>query len=101
MNWVDDDLGTDVELLELEVLLRVQFNYSTEIWKIPSYQSEDKLERKIADVKAIYGGEDRLLIIYYGGHGRYNRDAQSIWQAYVRSLIKGGSVTAVHLDHEM
>ncbi len=83
MNWDDDDLGTATELSDMHALFQDCFNYSSEIWKIPSRHSEDALERKLSEVKVQFGGENRLLIIYYGGHGRLDPSSRSIWQAYV------------------
>ena len=86
LNWEGDDLGTDEELTELHNLFRSQFNFTVAIWKIPSVQAEDKLELKISKVKAEHGGENRLLIVFYGGHGKFGRDGRSIWHAYVLGL---------------
>lgn len=83
MNWADDDLGTDPELDELDALLRKTFNYSTEVWKIPSKQTEFTVGQKLAQIASQTAGENRLLIVYYGGHGRFDKSGRSIWQAYV------------------
>ena len=83
LNWVEDDLGTDEELFELHAQLQEQFNFTAEIWKIPSKLPEYELQKKITDVMAAHGGKDKLLIVYYGGHGKYDQNGQSIWQAYV------------------
>ena len=81
MNWADDDLGTDTELVDLDALFRETFHYSTEIWKIPSKQTEFAVGQKLAQITSQTAGENRLLIVYYGGHGCFDRDARSIWQA--------------------
>ena len=81
MNWVDDDLGTDTELAEMNALFQKDFQYSSEMWKIPTEWSEDALEGKLSDVKRNFGKEKRLLIVYYGGHGRFDSSGRSIWQA--------------------
>lgn len=88
MNWAEDDLGTDIELVDMDALFRDHFNYSSEIWKIPSQHSEDALERKLSEVKVQFGGENRLLIVYYGGHGRHDPSSRSIWQAYVSISLR-------------
>src|SRR4051812_24198267 len=51
LNWADDDLGTDKELIDFHAQLKKQFNFTAEIWKIPSQQSEHSLEAKLWDVK--------------------------------------------------
>lgn len=81
MNWADDDLGTHTELVELDALFKEIFHYSTEIWKIPTKQTEFAVGQKLAQVTSQTAGENRLLIVYYGGHGCFDRDARSIWQA--------------------
>jgi hypothetical protein len=83
LNWADDDLGTDEELLDFHAQLKEQFNFTAEIWKIPSKEAEYELERKLFHVRAVHGEENKLLIVYYGGHGKINQNGQSIWQAYV------------------
>jgi hypothetical protein len=92
LNWEEDDLGTITELKDLETLLRDSFNFTTEIWRIPTTRAEDKLESKISLVKAEHGGENKLLIVYYGGHGRFDPNGRSIWHALVLvlCLVKNG-----------
>lgn len=81
MNWVDDDLGTNTELSDMNALFQNDFQYSSEVWKIPAKWSEQALEQKLSDVKRDFGNEKRLLIVYYGGHGRFDSNGRSIWQA--------------------
>ena len=83
LNWADDDLGTDVELVDFQAQLKEQFNFTVEIWKIPSQRPELKLQAKIMDVLNVHGGENKLLIVYYGGHGKHDEHHRSIWTAYV------------------
>jgi hypothetical protein len=93
LNWLEDDLGTHDELIDLQDVFQDQFNFTAEIWRIPSSQSEDKLEQKISQVKAEFGGENRLLIVYYGGHGKFDVNGRSIWHAW--SKRKGKPKTPV------
>lgn len=81
MNWVDDDLQTDSELNDLESQWKSQFNFTTEIWRIPSLDAENKLEQKLSWVKADHGESGKLLIVYYGGHGSWDPNNRSIWAA--------------------
>jgi hypothetical protein len=80
LHWADDDLGKD-ELVEFHAQLKEQFNFTAEIWKTPSQCPDCALEKKIVDVKAAHEGENKLLIVYYGGHGKYDQDSRSIWTA--------------------
>ena len=81
LNWEADDIGTSTELEELRDLFKNRFAYSTEIWPIPSSQPENALEIKLGAVKQLYGKERCLIIVYYGGHGKMDRDGRSIWAA--------------------
>jgi hypothetical protein len=81
LNWKDDDLGTQTELVDLDSLLRDQFNFTTELWEIPSKDSENALEKKLSEVKGELDAEGKLLIVYYGGHGVWNKQNRSIWAA--------------------
>ena len=83
INWEEDDLGTITELEDLKSQFETQFHFTSEIWRIPSRLAEDSLERKIGDVKAQHGTEANLLIVYYGGHGKADKNGRSIWKAYV------------------
>jgi hypothetical protein len=93
LNWADDDLGTDEELIGFHAQLKEQFDFTAEIWKIPSKEAEYELDRKIVDVRAAHGGENKLLIVYYGGHGKYDRNGRSIWQAWLNEPGKPKSPT--------
>ena len=81
LNWAADDLGTGVELQDLGRQLRSQFNFTTEFWKIPSQDSENELEKKLSRIKGELEGEGNLLIVYYGGHGKWDPRNRSIWAA--------------------
>ena len=72
-----------VEIVDFQAQLKEQFNFTAEIWKIPSQHPELKLQAKIMDVLNAHGGEDKLLIVYYGGHGKYDKHDRSIWTTYV------------------
>ena len=81
LNWLEDDLGTINELIELEDLFKDYFDYSTEVWRIPSEDPYFELCQKLNTVVGQYRREDDLLIVYYGGHGGKDPSHQSIWQA--------------------
>ena len=82
LNWLEDDLGTIDELIKLEKLFKDWFDYSAEVWRIPSsQQAEWELDQKLSIVTGQYRGGDDLLIVYYGGHGEEDPNHQSIWRA--------------------
>lgn len=81
LNWALDDLGTEVELQALGNQFKSQFNFKTEFWKIPSHESENELEKKLSQIKGTLEGPGNLLIVYYGGHGKWDPRSRSIWTA--------------------
>ena len=82
LNWLEDDLGTINELIELEKLFKDWFDYSTEVWRIPSGETaEFELGLKLCSVAKQHGGKDDLLIVYYGGHSEEDPYHQTIWRA--------------------
>ncbi len=84
LRWEDDDLGTEIELKDLEAVFRNIYHYSTERYLIPSVDSTTQLEYKLNDFRKAHDNGTNLLIVYYGGHGslEYNkRPNRSIWQA--------------------
>ena len=81
LNWLEDDLGTESELIEVEAVFKEHFDYTTERWKIPSKNAQHELFQKIASLTGQVDGQDRLLVIYYGGHGDTNRNGYCTWFA--------------------
>jgi hypothetical protein len=74
--WDEEDPKLPVlgELSELSTTLRDVYHYDVEIWAIPSENSYRKLSRKILDFVDLGDEKDHLKIVYYGGHGRLDRD---------------------------
>ena len=87
LKWAEDDLGVASEVSNLEKTFREDFRFSTEIWDIPSQDSEDELVRKFVSFrKGRLKGS--LIILYYAGHG--GGDPQEcIWSAYQRDNSPG------------
>lgn len=81
LSWLDDDVDTDQELQQLTEQWRTQFNFTTEIWWLPSEQPGYALDCKIGKVEANLRGEGSLLIVYYGGHAWHDWLYGSIWAA--------------------
>ena len=83
LSWVDDNLGVKKEVNELEKVFRQIYNFGTEIWDIPSgTKSHHSLAGKLWRFIEDYDDKDRLLIVYYGGHGGMNDDRQCVWSRY-------------------
>ena len=84
LRWEDDDLGTEIEVNDLEEVLADVYHYNTERYLIPSDDPTIQLDHELNDFRRAYDNGTNLLIIYYGGHGflDYNRPGRrSIWQA--------------------
>ena len=84
LRWEDDNLGTEIELKDLEEVFRDVYHYNTEQYLIPSNDSTIQLEYKLNDFRRTHDNGTNLLIIYYGGHGSLDygkkRPNRSIWQ---------------------
>ena len=81
LRWEDDDLDVATEIAELDDTFRSVYGYRTEQWKIPSRQSHIALVRRILDLLAHPASGDKLLIVYYGGHGYMNDQRDCVWMA--------------------
>ena len=94
-------MGVASEVSNLEKTFREDFRFSTEIWDIPSQDSEDELVRKFVSFrKGRLKGS--LIILYYAGHG--GGDPQEcIWSAYQRDNspeLNWHSVQGLVLEHQ-
>lgn len=69
------------ELEDLEVCLRENYNFETDVFAIPSDNPHLDLMLKIGDMIKKYESEDTLLVVYYGGHARIDESRQSTWCA--------------------
>ncbi|KAI4257149.1 MAG: hypothetical protein L6R42_005834 [Xanthoria sp. 1 TBL-2021] len=79
LSWEDDDLGVVSEVNDLDDLFREVYRYRTDQWRIPSTKSHNALARRILRSLAEADASDKLLIVYYGGHGFMNEDRQCVW----------------------
>jgi hypothetical protein len=87
LKWADDDLGVTSELARLRDVFDQSYNFETEIWDIPSQNSDRELAYKIYDWRDRYCKKDisegeqlPLLILYYGGHGEESLGNTSVWR---------------------
>lgn len=82
---VDDDLGTEQEITQLQAIFEDAYRFSTVHFKIPSSgEPEFDVEEVLSKTKSQHCRNDNgLLIIYYGGHGEIDKMTQhSIWKAW-------------------
>jgi hypothetical protein len=75
LKWADDDLGVASELAQLREVFDQSYNFETEVWDIPSQNSDRELAYKVYNWRDRYcksglseGQQLPLLILYYGGH---------------------------------
>lgn len=83
LSWEDDNLGVATEIDELEKVFRDIFNYQVDRWKIPSHKSHNALVYHLMRSLGNFESNDKLFIVYYGGHGFMNDDRQCVWLRYV------------------
>jgi hypothetical protein len=64
-------------------MFETSFNYTVHAYKIPSVDSETLLNAYVANFVRYFGGEERLIIVYYGGHGgqKSSKDTSCEWAA--------------------
>ncbi|KAL9004727.1 MAG: hypothetical protein Q9188_002454 [Gyalolechia gomerana] len=98
ISWENDDLGVATEIDELEVLFRHMYQYRTDQWKIPSTKSHNAVVRRIMQSLDEFESSDKLLIVYYGGHGYMNEDRQCVWFCIQTNLEEADSDVLILLD---
>ncbi|KAL9585910.1 MAG: hypothetical protein Q9212_001227, partial [Teloschistes hypoglaucus] len=74
LGGLDDDLGVDTEIDELEKVFRDIYRYHTGRWKIPSSTSHNALVFRLLQTLSHFESSEKLFITYYGGHGYMNDD---------------------------
>ncbi|KAK8001833.1 hypothetical protein PG991_014055 [Apiospora marii] len=83
--WEADDLGLEDEIKDLNQLFGTSFGYTVLEYRIPSKNPDMSLSRYLMDTIQSHGQEDKLLIVYYGGHGARAlgdpKDKSFIWAA--------------------
>lgn len=78
--WQDNDLGVFKEIKQLSSLFSNIYNFTIRQFVILSYRAEAALTRGVGDFVYKFGGDDSLIILYYGGHDDpdHNDDKQSV-----------------------
>jgi len=81
--WEADDLGVKEEIKTLRHVFRDRFNFEIQSYEIPSTKPDKALKRRIFDFLD-FDKNDKLLIVYYGGHARMGLHSNDspIWFAY-------------------
>ena len=71
--------GVQGEIDNLERVFVRHYGFSTELYLIPSQDSQRCLQSKIFFLHEGHDSRNELLIVYYGGHGLLNGMDLSIW----------------------
>jgi hypothetical protein len=86
IRWEDDDLkvpgennGIQGEIDALESVFVTDYGFNTEIFLIPSIDSQRALQKAIFHFQEDHNKRSDLLLVYYGGHGSLDRFERSIW----------------------
>ncbi|KAI4086917.1 MAG: hypothetical protein LQ344_007182 [Seirophora lacunosa] len=79
LSWEDDDLGVATEIAELQRVFDFSYRFQTSHWRIPSHKSHNALVRQVMQLLDESESRDKLLIVYYGGHGKMNEDRKCVW----------------------
>ncbi|KAL8815419.1 MAG: hypothetical protein Q9223_005443 [Gallowayella weberi] len=79
LSWEDDDLDVVTEITELSTVFSQVYGYETDHYRIPSTQSHIALARKILESLLASDSSEKLLIVYYGGHGYMNDQRDCVW----------------------
>ncbi|TVY21098.1 hypothetical protein LARI1_G001967 [Lachnellula arida] len=69
LSWKDSDLDCADEVNALGRMFEEHFNYSVWPYLLPSEDSQSKLALLVAQFLSRFGGPDKLILVYYGGHG--------------------------------
>jgi hypothetical protein len=83
LRWEHDDLGVAREITKLKDVFERCYNFNTEEWNIPPHDSHIKLAGRLFEFLNISNAEDKMLIVYYGGHGEMDNDRRCVWRWYV------------------
>lgn len=83
LSWEANDVTFGEDARGIARVFRDSFNYVVLPFKIPSVDSQQRLNLHVAQFVSQYGSEDNLIVVYYGGHGApsYNHQSECIWAA--------------------
>lgn len=88
ITWEDDEdpkLPLSVEVAELREVFDSFYRFQTDIFLIPSINSQKSLNARILDFidSRRSAGNDSLKIVYYGGHAKLSSHRHLLWMRYV------------------
>ncbi|KAI1503801.1 hypothetical protein F5X99DRAFT_406800 [Biscogniauxia marginata] len=69
LSWQVGDAAFAEDANEVAAVFQDSFNYSVLPYKIPTENSQIRLNLHVAHFVERFGGEDNLIVVYYGGHG--------------------------------
>jgi len=83
LSWKDGDDAIAVQVEEVKRLFVDLFNYFVRPYEIPSQDSQRLLNLHVAQFIQCFGGQDNLIIVYYGGHGGMSDPTETLctWAA--------------------
>lgn len=83
--WEEGDEQAEflAEAKQFEEVFNQTFNFTTDIFKIPTEDCQLKLKHAISKLLREAGQADSLLILHYGGHGYSTpeNEYRSVWAA--------------------
>ena len=86
LRWEDDvfidpgvNNGVQGEIDHLEQVFTCDYGFKTDLYLIPSQNSQRCLQKRIFLLQEEHDSREELLVVYYGGHGLLNDMNQRIW----------------------
>ncbi|KAH8748552.1 hypothetical protein F5882DRAFT_234875, partial [Hyaloscypha sp. PMI_1271] len=78
IRWEEDELLVEPELKRLSYTFQ-DYGFMTKEWHIPTRNSHLDLMMKTGEFIRNADNDKNLFIVYYGGHGRINKERQAEW----------------------
>jgi hypothetical protein len=78
IRWEEDELLVEPEMKRLGNILH-DYGFQTQEWHIPTRSSHLDLMMKTGEFIRNADNDRNLFIVYYGGHGRINKERQAEW----------------------
>ncbi|KAI1208289.1 uncharacterized protein F4807DRAFT_158691 [Annulohypoxylon truncatum] len=69
LSWEEGDATFGENVRDVALLFQESLNYLVLPYKIPSDDSQRRLNLYVAQFLSQYGGGDNLIVVYYAGHG--------------------------------
>ncbi|KAH6696516.1 hypothetical protein BKA61DRAFT_710564 [Leptodontidium sp. MPI-SDFR-AT-0119] len=88
LRWIEDLMGVQYELDDLAKTFEFIYGFKTETWLIPTVKSYFALTEKALQTVRDFGDADKLLIVYYAGHGLINESRKGVWTCKSNPLFE-------------